>query len=256
MQWLRVSEELPEQQRANVLRSKLRRVEAQIVKITGENINDFSWRKESRNVEKIEDLLSDRCYLLNQMFRATPAEIEHFERVNEMLYKLTQKLYAKTASIYRELLTHKPDPDFDDDFDIEGTLSYSYNSEDSVLRLEEDDYYGSNFNVMLWVLDAVMHEGWWQLCDVIKTYSSNDMPAMSDKELGIENWLDDGTTWAEGWLRNPALEHICICHTVHDICTHKHFSIPDLLRLNDFWCEVSVKHQHLVAQDGSHKPLY
>lgn len=26
---------------------------------------------------------------------------------------------------------------------------------------------------------------------------------MSDKELGLENTLDDGTTWAEGWIRHP-----------------------------------------------------
>ena len=38
---------------------------------------------------------------------------------------------------------------------------------------------------------------------------------------------------------------------MHDICTHKYYSIPDLLRMNDFRCEVKVTHQHIVDQSGS-----
>ena len=43
---------------------------------------------------------------------------------------------------------------------------------------------------------------------------------------------------------------ICICHAVHELCQHKMYSIPDLLRMNDFWCEVKVTHQLLSDRDG------
>lgn len=74
---------------------------------------------------------------------------------------------------------------------------------------------------------------------------------MTDEELGFKDCLNDGMTWAEGCLCRPEMNHICICHAVHDLCTHKEYSIPDLLRMNDFWCEVGITHQHIVAQDGA-----
>ena len=46
------------------------------------------------------------------------------------------------------------------------------------------------------------------------------------------------------------LEHIVVCHAVHDICTHKPYSIPDLLRLNDFWVEAHLVCQHIIDQNG------
>lgn len=58
---------------------------------------------------------------------------------------------------------------------------------------------------------------------------------MTDEQLQCVDVWDDGVTWAEGHLRRAELEHIVVCHAVHDICTHKPYSIPDLLRLNDFW---------------------
>jgi len=75
---------------------------------------------------------------------------------------------------------------------------------------------------------------------------------MSSKELGLTDDLNDGTTWYESV--QPAadkLSHICICHAIHDLSDHKPYSIPDILRMNDFWVEVTVKHQHIVEQDGS-----
>ena len=73
---------------------------------------------------------------------------------------------------------------------------------------------------------------------------------MSDKQLECVNDLEDGTTWAEGWLCHPKLEHICMCHAVHSLVCHHAFSIPDMLRINDFWVEASIKVQHITDQTG------
>lgn len=65
-------------------------------------------------------------------------------------------------------------------------------------------------------------------------------------------YINDGNTWYE--LSQPAahkLRHLCICQAFHDLRTHKPYSIPDVLRMNDFWVEVMVKHQHIEEQDGS-----
>lgn len=87
-------------------------------------------------------------------------------------------------------------------------------------------------------------------CTSKECIDPNKDSSMSDAQLGFVNNFDDGTTWPEVCLDHPAFKHICICHAVHDICTHKNFSIPDLLHMNDFWCEIKITHQHIVEQDG------
>jgi len=250
--WLTVSEEIPENKRIVILRRKLRKIESGIIRITGANPQCYRWWRNSRDIGKLKELFAARCYLLNQMFRATQAEVERFEKINTMFCDLTRKLYAKTASVYRGLIS-KRDSDFDDDFEIEGTLSFNYNIRDAVLRIENDSYYQSNFEMMLCVMDGVLYEDGRSLFEISKSYSPSDTPTMSDKELGLENRLDDDTAKRDGWPHHPALEHIRICPAVHEICTQRDISIPDLLRMNDFWCEVTVKHQHFVAQDGNSK---
>ena len=65
---------------------------------------------------------------------------------------------------------------------------------------------------------------------------------MSDRELGLQNELDDGETWAEAGLRHPKLDALCICYATHVVGTHHCFSIPDMLRmdLDHFDCEIKV----------------
>ncbi len=56
--------------------------------------------------------------------------------------------------------------------------------------------------------------------------------------------LNDGTTWNEQC--NPVsdnLDHLCICHAIHELNNHKPYSIPDM---NDFLVEVTVMHQHIA----------
>ena len=61
--------------------------------------------------------------------------------------------------------------------------------------------------------------------------------------------MDDGTTWAEGPLRDPKLEHIVVCHALHALCTHMNWSIPDVLRINDFSIEVKLTIQQFSDQE-------
>ena len=71
----------------------------------------------------------------------------------------------------------------------------------------------------------------------------------TDAELGCSNDMDDGSTWAEGPLRNPKLEHIVVCHALHALCTHMNWSIPDVLRINDLSIEVKLTIQQFSDQE-------
>ncbi len=240
------------------LREQLIKTEYKIIEITGKKEGDFRWTHKHSNLVRVAVLIDKRKELLNKMFAGTPAEVERMRVVNDRLFDLTNKMYARTAALYRAVLALPRDENFDDDIMVRGTLVYSYNGPGSVLQLENDDYYGSAFARMLDIIDTLYAEridGYF-LREIEETTEKSieptDRPDMSDAELGFANPLDDGDSWAEGWLWHDSLKDICICHAVHAVCTHlSGYSIPDLLRMNDFWCEVKTTHQHIVEQDGS-----
>ena len=76
---------------------------------------------------------------------------------------------------------------------------------------------------------------------------------MDDKALGLEDFLDDGQSWAEGPLRHPKLNQIVFCYASHAVVTHKPYSIPDFIRLGLFEVRVEVKSQDFrqAGQDKS-----
>ena len=47
------------------------------------------------------------------------------------------------------------------------------------------------------------------------------------------------------------IDDIVICHAVHQLTDHQLYSIPDLLRLNDFWAEVNLTIQSITDQKGN-----
>lgn len=242
----------------NNLRTQVQKVEEKILAITGDNVEyNMEWTRSQRKCEQVERLIWKRKHLLDKMFVATPEEVERMEQVNNRLYDLTQKMYARTEALYRKMATATYDPESDDDVEVEGTLTFSANGHSSLLPMANDNYYGSNFYEMLCII------AWLYTCDVLDLeaieqcrcylYPSDYRPEMSSKELGLTDELNDGTTWYEPV--QPAadkLSHLCICHAIHDLSDHKPYSIPDILRMNDFWVEVTVKHQLIVEQDGSH----
>lgn len=70
--------------------------------------------------------------------------------------------------------------------------------------------------------------------------------AMADKEKAM---CDDGIFWNEyPFYGRKEFDDIVICYAVHDMCNHKIFSIPDLLRFNSHWSETKLTLQKFVSQ--------
>ena len=208
---------------------------------------------DGKGKERLLELLMKRRNLLNGMFLCTPAEIIRLKEVNERLYDLTKKLHEKTHSLYRAILQTGYDPDFDDDIMIEGTLKYvvdSWDEDDSVLAMEEDDEYGSDFKWMMGLIDCLSDTRELSVCArTFKSYKVNDRPDMTAKELGLGNDLDDGQSWDHG--HHSDWDGICICHAIYKLTNDNLYSYPDVLGMNDFWCEVKVSHQLLTDLKGN-----
>lgn len=125
------------------------------------------------------------------------------------------------------------DPDFDDDCEIEGSLRYCYNGDESVLRLSDDIHYGSDFR---------------RIIEIISDLNELDIESITPHSLP----LDDGKSWNEyPFAGRSEFDGITVCHAMHMLACHLGFSLPDIIRLNDFWAEVRVTFQSITEQDGT-----
>lgn len=235
----------------------LRNVESAIKSQVGTAPMDFYLRYISEQEMKIvESLIMRRKLILNKMFQATLHEIDLFVKQNERLLDLTNQMYHRTAQIYRMSLANMKMYLDCDDCEVEGKLIYSYNDSDSVLKYEEDKIYQSDFDYMIELVSLLMEKNRRRVADIecaIISYNPESLPSMTDKKLDCVDTLDDGVTWAEGCLMRPEFDSICVCHAVHDICTHKDYSIPDLLRMDDFFVDVYLTNsvRHKIEYDGN-----
>lgn len=120
------------------LRRRLLRIERKILRITGMNPDDFRWTRSQRKIERVGELIGERKVLLDRMFAGTPEEVARMERVNGLLFDLTQQMYCRSAALYRKVLTTTYDPTFDDDVMVEGTLKYNCDGDNSVLCMTKN----------------------------------------------------------------------------------------------------------------------
>lgn len=215
------------------LKHELAGLEQRILGITGDPLDYqhyrrfLDWSRNEVKVNEIEELMSDRCLILNLLFgcHCTPGEVERLEKVNDLLLEMTNRAYHRTADLVRALLVMKKD-----DMD--------------------DEYYGSDFIRMAAILQET-EKNKPGMADVFCNWSllKDNSPSATDAELECSNDMDDGSTWAEGPLRNPKLEHIIVCHALHALCTHMSWSIPDVLRINDLSIEVKLTIQQFSDQE-------
>lgn len=222
--------------RTEQLKIKLHKIEESIRKVVG-NIDpdDIYLNNMSKyNLERIEKLLYKRCIILNKLFQEMDEEIEHFIKLNNHLLHLRNELYRR--SILMKSSIHV-DIDFDDDYEIEGSLRFCYNSEESILQLSNDDFYGTDFKYMISVLSAFYH-------------------CTGNENIGFEigpndtNILDDGKSWVFPVFLSDKFKNIIVGYASYYLCFHKHYSIPDFIRLNDFNAEVKLVAQSMTNQNG------
>ena len=219
--------------------ARIKEIEDKIKAITGSEIDGSDgWRDDTEKREAVKALLQERQHRLNEMFIADECSLSHFKAVNNRLYSLTCHLLERTKAVEKVLPSVMKDKEFDDDYNLGGTLRFTFNGEESVLKLEDDSMYGSDFTLMIKLISDISHGH----------YEENIEEFYPHSEL-----LDDGVSWNEYPFRGrKEFDDIIICHAVHQLTDHQLYSIPDLLRLNDFWAEVNLTIQSITDQKGNH----
>lgn len=233
------------------LRIELQSIEAEIKAIVGQpKERDWVEVPADADREKLKELLRSRRRCLNMMFRRDSHGVERFVRVNDRLRELSDLMYRKGAKVYRQYLAAGIDGEFDDGFMIEASLRFVYNSEESIAGIGDEAYYGSDFCYMINVIYDLCADSPLAGVSFSKGLRKTDRPEMSDRELELSN-DDDAIDWHELKISVPELEGIKICNAVNAMCVYDNgYSVPDLLRMNDFWCEVKAIYQHICGQNG------
>ena len=246
----------PSVEKTASLKSFIIDIEKDILGIAGD-VLDYSLIIRKRltpgQFELLDSLLDLRCWALNSMFEVhcSDEEVRRFTDINDKLYTMTERMYER-ARMVNKLIKTMPLHEKDDDVEVEAKLRFWEDGAPSVLEIEDDEFYGSDFTRMIVLLSLIDND--YRSYDEIERvaiYPKLAEGKLISDETEIKNDMDDGTTWAEAWLRHPKLDHLVICHAVHDICTHKNYSIPDLLRMNTFEVSVDIKIQQIEDQDGA-----
>jgi len=240
--------------RVAYLQRFVRDIEKDVLAISGDVLDSHARRRDitPSEYDLLEALLSKRSWALNTLFEnhCTDLEVTRFTAINNQLYDMTQRMYKRTRML-NEFIKTMPLHEKDDDVMVEADLKFWDDGAMSVLELEDDAFYCSDFARMIELMAMVdsdhIHLDEIRHITVSTSIERGELKVDDD----ITNDLDDGTTWAEAWLRHPKLDHLVICHAVHDICTHKNYSIPDLLRMKTFEVSVEMKIQQIEDQDGA-----
>lgn len=233
------------------LREELREIESEIKAIVGPRRDD-DWVEIPPDIDrdKLSSLLRERRYRHAILFHKDPTGLEHFKKINDFLRELSDRMYKKWARVYRQYLTAGIDGDFDDDFMIEADLRFIYNGKNSISKLGDEEHYSSDFNYMMNVCYDFCADKPYAGASFAKSFRKSDRPEMTDRELELDN-TDDRTDHHEMKIWIPELEGIRICNAVNEICVYDTgYSVADLLRMNDFWCEVKAVYQHIRDQNG------
>ena len=200
------------------LRAKLQFVEEKILRI----MDISGWVSHKDLEEQVKDLLLDRHVILNKMFRmhVTEQEVARFREVNDQLTALTRQMFADHRALMETPYVNSLE-DVDAAYFVEVESMLEVDEGGEVLEFEDDAEYGSNFAQMI---DAI---AWTEDLEI--------RSCTSHPEETIEpDYLDDGTSWAEGCLVLSQFEDIIVCYTIHDLCVHKNYSIPDILRIPSY----------------------
>lgn len=239
-----------------LLKMFVKDIEKDILEIAGD-VLDYSLIVRKRltpfQFELLDALLDLRGWALNSLFEVhcSDEEVRRFTAINDKLYAMTESMYER-ARMVNDLIKTMPLHEKDDDVEVEAKLKFWEDGAPSVLEIEDDDFYGSDFTRMI-VLRSIIDSDYRSYDEIerVAIYPKLVNGKLIPDDTEINNRMDDETTWAEAWLRHPKLDHLIVCHTVHDICTHKNYSIPDLLRMNTFEVSVDIKIQQIQDQDGA-----
>ena len=208
------------------LREKVENLEREILLLTdGGTARCVSDDKGAYLVKLIEE----RKETLDALFQATPDEVMRMDKLNDQLKVITRQMHERVAIVNEDAAKIF----VDGIFEVEGRLNYNPNVAGAILQMENDDYFGSDFAKIHQVIDVLFDQGYLPI-------KCADFVRASD----LVNDFDDGKweTAYEDWQpQADKFKYINICFAIHSLNAYHPYSIPDILRMNNFDITLTIK---------------
>lgn len=218
--------------------STIQEIENEIFAITGKNneINNH-WADDKEKRENVTGLLARRCNILNDVFgNPVPGAVDESNRleiVNRRLFELTGRAYGRIGEL--EDAISNTASRADENYEIVSRLRFVYDGEDSVLKLENDRYYGSNFTLII----KALYE--------LSVARGADVIVSTDDYEEIDH---DKVATFPFWRCRECFMDVMICRALEKLAYDNHYSAPDLCRLNNFVSEVTIVMSQNADQYG------
>ena len=166
------------------------------------------------NNQEIRNKMEERAMILDRLFELHFDDTDHarLSKANAMLETNEQILFEKHTDMYDKLQA------IDKRYSLRSTIEYWHDDENPRLEpLDDDDYYGSRWNRMLKILNAI---------------------ELVDSEL-FECDDNGYTPYTDGWrvysnASFPMAPDIKLCYTFWELNTYKAHSIPDVLQITTY----------------------
>ena len=201
---------------ANYLRQYLRQCEREILSLAYDENDRETFIL--GNGDLILAQAKHRCTLLNRMFElnCSEANFRDLEITNKRLVQMEAKVSEVHKQRFQQLTTIHPD------YKLDTTLTYHHDIHNPQLIIREDDnYYGSQWNDMIEILNMVHSVGMTDnlyICvgDFFDSYH-NDLP------------------YKEPCAIDLALpQEISFCYSLCELCNSQKYSIPDIMRMTTY----------------------
>jgi hypothetical protein len=186
---------------------------------------------------RLEPLLSERSHILDQMFRATPAEVARLNDINESLRQHVRNMQQQLTALYKADVNYSRGKDMDEVYEAE-LFAYPLLTE----TFEGADFYGSDFDKILEIEYELLSDNSLEPVASLRIYPSENT-SRDPEHLKIDNLdlFQDDDDWTEYWTRVPAFRDIKFCHSLHHMSDHQSLPLVDILHKTSF--SVDIKHE-------------
>ena len=215
-------------------------------------VEDISVRMSDKDKFALYSLLVARRYLMDQMM-GEPSN-DYVERVSyqsEKLSLLMAECLKQGTGMWNAIKATSSFEPKNGYFQYgEFVLAYQADSCQAVLSLEDDDSYGSAF--------PFIHRLVYTIGEQTDLFDNNLMrkklilDALADKDWEEEDLPSEVASWDESVLFTPAFGKIKICPALLALHCSLPYSIPDIVRMNNFVSRTAITCEKSFSEDTYH----
>ena len=208
------------------LREQVEEIEREVLMLTDDGTACYVSDDKGAYLAK---LIEERKNVLDALFQATPDEVMRMDKLNDQLKAITRQMHERVAIVNEDASKIFGDGDFE----VEGHLNYSPNATNAILQMENDEYFGSDFAKIHQVVEMLFNQGYLTVkcADFIRAEDLVNDFSDGKWETGYEDWQPQAEKF----------KYINICFAIHSLNAYHPYSIPDILRMNNFDVTVTIK---------------